>query len=104
MGTFRMLVMVGLRAHWEAFQEVLSITLISVSPLPIGALIRWVQAENEHLSLNSYVSALGTFLARGELLLYALAFIAVVAWITFKEWPEGLKPPRLLLGLFCLIS
>jgi len=94
----------GFRAHVEAFGELVTITLISVSPLLFGGMIRWLQIDNSNLSFTSYEGAVDSFLVRGELFLYALAFIAIIAWTALREWPLGLRPPRVVLGLFCLIS
>ena len=104
MGTFRMLRALGWKAHREAVAEVLTIALISVLPLLFGAMVRWFQIENTILSFTSYESAVDSFLIRGELFLYALAFIAIVAWTALKEWPLGLRPPRIVLGVFCIVS
>ncbi|HEV2263554.1 MAG TPA: hypothetical protein VGR79_03365 [Stellaceae bacterium] len=91
----------GWRAHREALQELALVTFISVSPLLLGAVIQWAQLKNEALPL-SYWGALNTYLVRGELFLYALAFIASIAWVALREWPAGLRPPRVLLGGFCI--
>jgi hypothetical protein len=99
-----MFVALGLKAHIEAFTELFTITLISVSPLLLGGMVRWLQIDNSILSFTSYEGAVNSFLVRGELFLYALAFIAIIAWTALREWPLGLRPPRILLGLFCLIS
>ncbi len=99
-----MLKALGWRAHGDALAEVLTIALISVLPLLFGAMVRWFQIDNTVLSFASYKSAVDSFLIRGELFLYALAFIAIVAWTALKEWPLGLRPPRIVLGVFCIIS
>ena len=99
-----MLKALGWKAHRDAGAEVLTIALISILPLLFGAMVRWLQVENPVLSLEGYEDAFNSFVIRGELFFYALAFIAVIAWVALKEWPPGLRPPRVVLGLFCMIS
>jgi hypothetical protein len=103
-GTWKMITALGAKAHFDALTELVTITVISISPLLLGGLIRWLQIGNSILSFASYEGAVDSFLARGELFLYALAFIAIIAWTALREWPLGLRPPRVVLGLFCLIS
>jgi hypothetical protein len=99
-----MLIALEWKVYRESLCELVAITAISISPLLFGAMIRWVQVENNELSLGAYFRALDSFLTRGELFLYALAFIAIVAWAALKDWPLGLRPPRVILGLFCFFS
>jgi len=103
-GTWRMLSALGWKAHTEALAELITVTIISILPLVLGGLIRWLEIENSALSFDSYETYVNSFLIHGELFLYALAFIAVIAWTALREWPLGLRPPRLVLGLFCFIS
>jgi hypothetical protein len=99
-----MLRALGWSAHREAGAEVFTVALISVLPLLVGAMARCFQSENVDLSLALYGASLDSFLVHGELLLYALAFIAVVTWTALREWPAGLRPPRIVLGVFCIVS
>ena len=92
------------KAYRHAGAEVVTIAEISILPLLFGASVRWIQIENTDLSLASYGNSINGVLIHGELFLYSLAFIAVIAWITLKEWPIGLRPPRIGLGIFCIIS
>jgi hypothetical protein len=92
------------KAHRDAVAEVLTIAIISVLPLLFGASVRWFQVENTDLSIASYGKTINGVLSHGELFLYALAFIATIAWIALKEWPMGLQPPRVGLGIFCIIA
>ena len=104
MGTARMMYALGIRAHLLALLEVFVITLISTFPLLLGAMIRWFEISNQQLSFAAYWTALDSFLVRGELFLYALALIAIVVWAALREWSLGLRPPRIVLGLYCFIS
>jgi hypothetical protein len=99
-----MLAALSLKDHVDAAAELVTITVISVLPLILGGLIRWLQLDNFVLSFASYGGAFDTFLVHGELFLYALAFIATIAWTALKEWPPGLRPPRVVFGLFCFLS
>lgn len=104
MGTIRILRLIGLKPHIEAFKEVAVIAIISLAPIAFGALVRWALKLEESDKAIAYFDAIDDLLKHGELFMCALAFVAVIAWHVFKEWPAGMQPPRITLGIFCLIS
>ena len=94
----------GLKDHLDSLKEVLFVTLLSLLPLPIAGLIRWTLIDNRILSWASYKCAIEAFMVHGELFLYTLPFIATILWTAVREWPQGTRPPRAILVLFCSIS
>lgn len=104
MGALTMFLRVGSKAHYEALRELFVITLISLAPIGFGGLIRSLRPQNNLASIEGYWHAVDSLLERGELFMCALAFVAVIAWHVFKEWPKDLNPPRATFGIYCLLS
>lgn len=104
MGALRMLVALGWKAHLETINELLVVTIASIAPIALGGLFRWVRIDNAERSLAGYMHVIDELLERGELFMTTLAFVAVIFWHVVKEWPEGLKPPRVIFGIFCILS
>jgi len=104
MGTIGILRLVGWRAHYEAIKESFVLALISTLPIVIAALTTWGRHYRSDPSWNAYATAVDHLLEHGELFMAALAYIAVIVWHVLKEWPDGLKPPRIVFGAFCFVA
>ena len=93
-----------LKAYLDSLGEVFFVAIVSLLPLLLGGLIRRSGMDNRILSWASYKCAIEAFMVHGELFLYTLPFIATILWTAVREWPQGIRPPRAILVLFCSIS
>lgn len=104
MSTFQVLRLIGWKGARDAFAELGVVASISLVPILLGAFIQWLRVENQTLTFAGYRHALDELLEHGEFFMCALAFVAVVSWHVFKEWPPGFEPPRVVLGTICVVQ
>lgn len=85
---WRIFFIAGWGAHWRCFKELLTVLVISTSPLTLGAFLhRYIDAGS-----HGYWSSLGTIVQRGELFLYSMSVVSTILWLANKEWISEIWP------------
>lgn len=75
----------GIRDHWEALGQTTVLFVLSVMPIWLGTLI--VYATGAVTGSCGLSIAFRSTIARGELFMYATAFLAPVFWIALTDRP-----------------
>ncbi len=73
------------RDHWEALSQTTVLFVLSTMPIWLGTLI--VYATGEIIGRAGWKLAIHNTIARGELFMYATAFLAPVFWMALTDRP-----------------
>ena len=74
------------------------VVLLSTTPISIGSLVTSSLESNT----RDFSTILFDFLKNGELFIYCMSIVGSIAWLTNKDWPRGVFPPRIWLNLIVL--
>jgi hypothetical protein len=87
------------RAHKEAFEEVLIVSLVSLIPLFLLAVIDQLHAERKEIFIV-FLAAISA----GQLYLYSFSMLGVIFWLCWKDYEHLVRfPPRKYLALIAFL-
>jgi len=87
------------KAHWEAFEEILIVTVVSLIPLVLLAVVDQLRAE--HPDMWAVFQAA---ISSGQLYLYSFAMLGMIFWLCWKEHDQFRRfPPGRFLALVAFV-
>jgi hypothetical protein len=91
----------GGRDHWEALGQTTVLFVLSTMPIWLGTLI--VYATGEISSSHGFRMAFDSTIIRGELFMYATAFLAPIFWIALADRPGARTFPGKLSHIVLMV-
>tara|TARA_R110000868_G_scaffold56666_3_gene175242 strand:+ start:3920 stop:4441 length:522 start_codon:yes stop_codon:yes gene_type:complete len=88
----------------EAQKEVLVVTVISLMPLVLAALVNYILQKGQGAENVDYLLILLSSIAGGQLFFFIASLIGSIVWLSSRDINSGSFPPRSFFVVYCLVS